>query len=253
MEDNPRPAEDVVEALRAAAAARPEQVVLLPGVDDAAMDAWTAPPPERLRAVFRQTAGFWLRDWSNDELDLFGPLHDMNRDAPEATGADRCGAAGTYRVVHTNAAAMTYYVDVDPQTGEWGRVFYFHREADAGLVASDLSTWLYKLAEVVRYAVGVAADGDNHVFAEAFSERFFEWGGRRKVDPVAAEEANEHLPPGIDGRCAGADALVADLRRVEYPTEIMFGAPGGDPRKGLLGPTYYRYDNGRFLVAVDLD
>ncbi|WP_214406214.1 hypothetical protein [Pseudonocardia lacus] len=91
-------------------------VTLVPGIAHGVMDGWPVTLPEGIRALFREVGGIRVKDW---EEFLF-TRHCA--DVGECTHCLRAGggAENTFWVVHTNAAAETYYVDVDPQSGRWG-------------------------------------------------------------------------------------------------------------------------------------
>lgn len=167
--DLPTPRQ-VVAALRSAADASDGGIVLLPGISDNAMDAWEVPVPEDIRAIARETGGFAPVGWNGepDRFEAFSFEHEFN-----AEPNHRCGPPGTFRVLHTNGAAETYYVDVDPDTGEWHGVFALWDSLNARFEAPSLAHWLLDLADGVRRAADAVRAGCYEDFDDAFSEWFF--------------------------------------------------------------------------------
>ncbi|MEY9214294.1 hypothetical protein ABH917_003740 [Thermobifida halotolerans] len=164
--------EEVAARLRAAAASAPKgSVALLPGLTDEELDSWEAPVPEEIRILLRRTSG--LRITSGVREKHFGPAHPVNS-APEDPNHLCSGDPGTFRVVHVDdGTGDTYYVDVDPATGAWGRVFSFHVEVISEVVAPSLLHWLEDLSDYVSRASSETAKGYFTSFREAFNAWFF--------------------------------------------------------------------------------
>ncbi|MFF5767258.1 hypothetical protein ACFY8F_32615 [Streptomyces tanashiensis] len=250
--------QEVVRALREASAAE-ESVRLGEGVDDEEMDGWGVPVPEPIREICRRVGALHVGGHGD-----FGALY---RSAAVSSGATwRCGEPGSFRVVHTNASAETYYVDIDPATGAWGPVFKFWENHGAELVAPSLQHWLVTVAGLVRYAArdGEHFDGFSTAFLNWFTGDFADAGDEFPEDsPAALARAAEPattLPLTVEAACASGDpvlarvgsrlpesALLADLRGAAGPTEVPFGRhpqwPGGTP-------VYGRFHGGSILVAV---
>ncbi|MFJ7157276.1 hypothetical protein ACIQUQ_20300 [Streptomyces sp. NPDC101118] len=252
---------DVVGALREAAGAE-ESVRLGDGVTDAEMDGWGVPVPGPVREVCRRAGLLQVGDH-----DAFGAPHPAGSGRPGAGW--RCGEPGSYRIVHTNAGAETYYVDVDRGTGAWGPVFGFREGHGAELVAPSYQHWLVGVAGVVR----CAARYEEH-FGD-FATAFLNWFTGDFAD--AGEEFPEDAPeavaaarePGTVGVMTVAEALgsgdpvlvdagsrlperalLADLRSASGPVAVPFGRspawPGGTP-------VYQRFHGGLVLAAVAAD
>ncbi|MFG2327988.1 hypothetical protein ACGFMM_00025 [Streptomyces sp. NPDC048604] len=250
--------QDVVQVLRDASEAE-QSVRLGEEVSDEEMDGWGVPVPEPIREICRRAGA--LQVGGHGE---FGPSY---RAPGVGEGAAwRCGDPGSFRIVHTNASAETYYVDVDPATGAWGPVFRFWENHGAELVAPSLPHWLVSVAGLVR----CAARDEEHfgdfstAFLNWFSGDFADAGDEFPEDaPEALARAAEPATAGPvtvrEARASGdpvlADAgsrlpegaLLADLRGATGPTAVPFGRhpgwPGGTP-------VYRRFHGGAILAAV---
>jgi hypothetical protein len=249
--------QDVVQALWDASNAE-ESVRLGEGVGDEEMDGWGVPVPEPIREICRR-AGML-------EVGGHGEFGAAYRSGAVSGGAAwRCGKPGSFRVVHTNACAETYYVDIDPVTGAWGPVFKFWEDHGAELVAPSLQHWLVTVAELVKCAAEDAEHFDSFstAFLNWFSGDFADAGDEFPEDsPAALARAAgpvTAMPVTAEAARASGDAvladvgsrlpegaLVADLRGAAGPTEIPFGRhpgwPGGTP-------VYARFHNGTILTA----
>jgi hypothetical protein len=237
---------EVITVLREAAATAPEGTVrLLLGLTDEAMDSWNVPVPEDIRTILREVGG--LRIGGDNEAapdpatiprdrEDFTPDHQFNG----TQYADVCGEEGTYRVVHDNASGATYYVDIHPDTGTWGRVFMWQRDGDADLLAETFPGWLLELARYVRNAASNLQSGYFDSFSDAYWAWFF---AEFEVDPCppgadAEEQARnatviqtaeamdlrESSDPELAGlaRTLPDDAEVADLRHITAPARVTF-------------------------------
>lgn len=262
--DPPTP-QQVVAALRAAAEASDGGIVLLPGISDSAMDAWDAPVPEDIRAIARETGGFAPVGWNGepDRFEAFSFEHEFN-----AEPNHRCGPPGTFRVLHTNGVAEAYYVDVDPDTGDWHGVFALWDSLNARFEAPSLAHWLLDLADGVRRAADAVRAGCYEDFDDAFSEWFF----GQPADPDAeavrgwADREELRLPraPVVDAPTARASAdpvlaeaaaqlpdcaSLADLRKAVGRTYVStIDLPGMG-----IDAAFRRFHRGRILAAVPWD
>ncbi|MFF0561644.1 hypothetical protein [Streptomyces sp. NPDC004266] len=250
--------QDVVQALREASDAE-ESVRLGDGVDDEEMDGWGVAVPEPVREVCRRVGALHVGGHGD-----FGASYPSG--AVSGGAAWRCGEPGSFRVVHTNAYAETYYVDIDPATGAWGPVFKFWESHGAELVAPSLQQWLVTVGELVEHA---ARDAEHF---DGFSTAFLNWfsGDFADADDEFDEDSPAALartagpattqPVTIEAACASGDpvlahvgsqlpqgALLADLRATTGPTRVPFGRhpmwPGGTP-------VYGRFHNGTILTAI---
>ncbi len=248
----------VVQALQDAARAE-ESVRLGEGVSDEEMDGWGVPVPEPIRKICRHTGAL--------HVGAHGEFGASRRSVADSAGAARrCGEPGSFRIVHSNASAETYYVDVDPATGTWGPVFTFWEAHGAELVAPSLQHWLVTVAGLVRYAVRDAEhfDGFPTAFANWFSGDFADAGAEfpedspealaRAAEPTTAtvlsvEEARASGDPTLArlGSRLPVGALLADLRGAAGPTGVPFGR---DPRWPGGTPVYGRFHGGTLLTAT---
>ncbi|WP_418960195.1 hypothetical protein [Streptomyces tritici] len=250
--------QDVVQALRKAAEAE-ESVRVGEGLSDEELNGWGVPIPGPVREICRRAGVLQV-----DGHGAFGAAYPAR--AVGGGAAWRCGEPGSYRVVHTNAWAETYYVDVDPTTGAWGPVYAFGEAHGAELVAPSLPHWLVTVAGLVRYAARDAEHFDDFstAFGNWFSGDFADAGDEfpedapealaRAAEPATAETLTVHHAR-TSGDPALADAgsrlpegaLLADLRGASGPTRIPFGRhpqwPGGTP-------AYRRFHGGTILAAV---
>ncbi|MGW7173859.1 hypothetical protein [Streptomyces xanthophaeus] len=250
--------QDVVEALREASGTE-ESVCLGAGVNDAEMDGWGVPVPEPIRAICRRVGALHVGDHGE-----FGAPY--RSQAVTGGVAWRCGEPGSFRIVHTNACAETYYVDVDPATGAWGPVFKFWENHGAELVAPSLQHWLVTVAGLVTYAArdtehfggfstaflnwftGDFADAGDE-FPEDSPEAAARAAGPATARPITVEEARASGDPALAdlGTRLPEGALLADLRGATGPTGVPFGRhpgwPGGTP-------VYGRFHGGTILTAA---
>ncbi|UOE19114.1 SMI1/KNR4 family protein [Thermobifida halotolerans] len=259
--------EEVAARLRAAAASAPKgSVALLPGLTDEELDSWEAPVPEEIRILLRRTSG--LRITSGVREKHFGPAHPVNS-APEDPNHLCSGDPGTFRVVHVDdGTGDTYYVDVDPATGAWGRVFSFHVEVISEVVAPSLLHWLEDLSDYVSRASSETAKGYFTSFREAFNAWFFgdfsEAGpgyphqdpavlARQRepvdVDPLDVPTARALPDPDLAAvaRHLPDKALLADLRDVPAPAWIPFE---DHPDWYPPAARYRRFHGSDFLAAI---
>ncbi|KFG06359.1 hypothetical protein IQ61_25345 [Streptomyces scabiei] len=248
----------MVQAMRGASDAE-ESVRLGEGVGDEEMNGWGVSVPEPIREICRRSGVLQVGPHGE-----FGAAYRSG--AVNGGAVRRCGKPGSFRVVHTNAAAETYYVDIDPGTGAWGPVFKFWEDHGAELVAPSLAHWLVTVAELVKRASedaehfggfstaflnwfsGDFADADDE-FPEDSPAALARAAGPVTAMPVTAEAARasgDAVLADIGSRLPER-ALVADLRRADGPTEIPFGR-----HPGWAGgtPVYHRFHNGTILAAV---
>ncbi|QIS19261.1 SMI1/KNR4 family protein [Nocardia terpenica] len=244
----------VIAELRETAAAAGDLLRLDPGITDEAMDAWPVPVPETVRALLRAIGGIRITTYYTerpggrlDEHISFGDQLNQPGDRSMTWYAEHAGGEGTHWFVHAGTEGSFTYVDVDPGSGDWGPVFVFWDAADTVRAADSLPDLLLRIAADVRGALA-EANGDPHVFVEAFDER----AGARYTDAVdrsavRASEARTGPDPALAAAAADLpdEALVADLGaagqavRVDFFPLVTFG--------------YRRAAGGRVLAAVPWD
>ncbi|WP_157129668.1 SMI1/KNR4 family protein [Thermobifida halotolerans] len=259
--------QQVVAALRSAAEASDGGVVLLPGISDSAMDAWEAPVPEDIRATAREIGGFAPVGWNGkpDLFEAFGFENEFNAEPDH-----RCGPPGTFRVLHTNGLAEAYYVDVDPETGEWHGVFSLWDSIDATFEAPSLPQWLCHLADGIRRSAGAVRAGCYRRLEEAFfhwfratapesgnAEAFRDWAerefvrlvpGKGVIDAPAARASADPVLAEVGAQLPDC-ASVIDLRGINAHTSIeTIDSPGMGIDAG-----FRRFHHGRILAAVPWD
>lgn len=173
-------AQAAVARLRAVAAESDGRIRLEPGISDEVMDGWQVPVPADVRLIAGEIGVIWFDEYDAIEFD-----HPRNDD-PEPRPAD---APESYWILHTNAAAETYYAEVDPDTGAWGRICYYWEDHSITWVAANLAAWLLFVAEGLHLALRI--DGGDMVpeLAEAgyvdaedletltFEQAFTDWFG----------------------------------------------------------------------------
>lgn len=253
-------AEAVVTRLRAVAAASEGAVRLGPGLSDEAIDEWNVVAPADIRVLAREVGEIWF-----DDYDPITFAH------PENSAPTYCrgGAAGTWWALHSNAAAETYYADIDSETGTWGKVFSHWEDNSATLVAASVLDWFEQLAEGLDLAVRVAAGErpvelaadleDEEVEELDFDMVFRDWFFRgceyllldAEVTVAAVQVADARYSPDPEVAAVAAllpeDGELADLRNATYPTGVPFSYLGGGPA------AYRRLSGGAFLAAVPKD
>ncbi|HTJ68988.1 MAG TPA: hypothetical protein VL551_15745 [Actinospica sp.] len=120
------------------------------GVSDAAMDEWPAPVPEHIRVLAR--AASWCQV---GDIEPFGFLEVVNF---KGYMTHLLGPQTTWWALHANGATQTWYADIDPVSGQWGRVLCNDEEHEVGFRAPDVVTcfeWLADCVDVTRaYAAG---------------------------------------------------------------------------------------------------
>ncbi|WP_327097848.1 hypothetical protein OIE68_02920 [Nocardia vinacea] len=144
---------DMVEQARAAvarlqvvAAESDGRVRLGPGIADKVMDSWQVPVPPDVRLIAGEVGAIWFDEYDAIEFD-----HPRNDD-PEPRPAQ---APQRYRILHTNSAAETYCAEVDPETGAWGRIFYYWEDHSITWVAENLAAWLLFVAHGLDLALRI--------------------------------------------------------------------------------------------------
>ncbi|MEV4946860.1 hypothetical protein [Streptomyces sp. NPDC053755] len=228
-------------------------------MSDAEMDGWGVPVPEPVREICRRVGV--LHVGGHGEFGAPYPSAAVGGGA-----AWRCGEPGSFRVIHTNAGAETFYVDVDPVTGAWGPVFTFWETHGAELVAPSLQHWLVTVAGLVTCAARDAEhfDGFSTAFLNWFSGDFADAGDDFPEDspealacaaapasaaPITVAEARASGDPALAGLGSRLPegALLADLRGATRRTSVPFGRhpqwPGGTP-------VYGRFRGGTLLTAT---
>lgn len=244
-----------VARLRAVAADSGGLVRLDAGLPDAVLDQWHVPVPDDIRLLAGEIGAVWFDEYS--------PITFSH---PENTRTQYCraGDRNTYWVLHSTAAADTYYVNIDPRTGAWGQVFSHWENNSAKLIAPTLTGWLLGLTTGLDLALR-AARGEHvrglHKDLEAddlaeltFNQLFDDWFGNHGEffaprAQLRATITEIGVAPDLDAELAElfsrlpGGALVADLRSPHYPTEIPFELPGETA-------VYRRLNSGRFLAAI---
>lgn len=248
-------AEHAITRLRAVAARSGGAVRLGPGIADETIDGWPVPVPADIRLLAREIGEIWF-----DDYDPITFRHPENSEVRYC----RAGAAGTWWALHRNSAAETYYADIDPATGAWGRVFYHWENNASTLVAPSVADWFRTAADGLELAVRAAAgervdelaglddeEIDELDFTTAFADWWFRSGEVFDLDDSAkavsllASDARHSLDPDLAAAAATLreDAVLADLRDPTYPTFVSFN----EFRGGTA--TYRRISGGAFLVA----
>ncbi|MGV9413557.1 hypothetical protein ACWDOP_26960 [Nocardia sp. NPDC003693] len=253
-------AEHAVARLRAAAAAATGAVRLEPGLPDEVIDAWPVPVPAEIRVLAREIGAVWF-----DEYDPITFSHKENSEPAYC----RAGDPGTWWALHDNSSADTYYVDIDPETGAWGRVFSHWEDNSSLLIAPTLTDWFLSLADGIELATRVsggervehlAYDLDDDDLADLdFETVFRDWFQRNSeyilaedepsLPSLLASEARYYPDPDL---AAAAEflpegAVLCDLRDPAYPTHISFF----EMRGGTA--TYRRLRGGTFLAAIPIE
>lgn len=239
--------DEVIARLEALAADSGGQVELAPPVSGEEISSWTTNVPDDFRAFLERTAGFTvggrphvfdfnLPDNHVPVVNEYWPLQDESASW----------------ILHSDGSATTYYVDVDPESGAWGRVFSFWEEPYARLVAPDVLTWVDNLVTGMRLALEAAQSEID--LRRAFSEWLY--GAENSlsrhpsavVEPLPVATARTSNDTRLAETAAGLpdDAFLADLRAAAYPTEVPFArvVPVGEV------VTYTRFHNGGFLAAT---
>ncbi|MGX1810272.1 hypothetical protein ACWIGI_31540 [Nocardia sp. NPDC055321] len=253
-------AEHAVARLRAAAAAATGAVRLEPGLPDEVIGAWPVPVPAEIRVLAREISAIWYDDYD--------PITFSHKANGERTYC-RAGAEDTRWMLHSNAAADTYYVDVDPGTGDWGRVFSHWEDNSSTLVAASLTDWFLALADGIELAARVCGgehvedldpDLDEDYLADLdFETVFLDWFQRTgeilltdETPSAAGQSAFDarYSPDPETAAFAAAlpeSAVLADLRAAGYPTYVSFNELAG----GIA--EYRRVGGGSFLAAIPVD
>ncbi|MGW4249336.1 hypothetical protein [Nocardia sp. NPDC004722] len=247
-------AEAVVTRLRTVAAASEGAVRLGPGLSDEAIDEWNVVAPADIRLLAQEIGEIWFDDY--DPITFTQP----------ANSSCRGGASGTWWQLHRNAAAETYYADIDPETGRWGRVFSHWEDDSAALVAESVLGWFESLAEGLDLAVRISG-GERHPdlheeldeddlgeldFEDVFTDWFHRGGdvlamdAEKTVAPISVADARYSPDPEVVAVAAALpeDGALADLREAGYPTSVPFGNLRSGPAR------YRRFSGGAFLAVV---
>lgn len=239
--------DEVIARLEALAADSGGRVELAPPVSREEISSWTMRVPDDFRAFLERTSGFTvgghphvfdlnLPDNHEPVVNEYWPLQDESASW----------------ILHSDGSATTYYVDVDPESGAWGRVFSFWEEPYARMVAPDVLTWVDNVVTGTRLALETAQQGTD--LRRAFSEWLYGAEGSLSRHPsdvvepmpvVEARTSDDALVAEI-ASCLPDDAFLADLRTAGYPTEVPFArvVPAGEV------VTYTRFHNGSFLAAA---
>jgi hypothetical protein len=239
--------DEVIARLAALAAGSGGQVELAPPLSGQEISSWATSVPDDFRALLERTSGFTvgghphvfdfnLPDNHVPVVNEYWPLQDESASW----------------ILHSDGSATTYYVDVDPESGAWGRVFSFWEEPYARLVAPDFLTWIDNLVTGVRLTLEAAQPGTD--LRRAFSEWLYGADDSLSrhpldvVEPLPVATARTSGDPRLAEVAAGlpGDAFLADLRTAAYPTEVPFArvVPIGEV------VTYTRFHNGGFLAAA---
>lgn len=233
------PTETVLARMRAVAERSEGRLMLSPGVTDERMDAWPVPVPAAVRALLRETGGFTLTP-SRDPVDFDHPLN-------SATGFRREGPVGTHWIIWDDGSCNIHYVDVDPETGSWGRVFSSWEDESAKLEASDLAGWIGSHLDAVESALTELAEADeDDDLEQLFLDEFWDaLPSKPKVLDIPVPQARLSPDPLVADIACGLpeSARLADLRAC--------ADTGFVPFDGLPGPVMYqRFHEGTFLAAI---
>uniref|UniRef100_UPI003F49249D hypothetical protein n=1 Tax=Actinomadura sp. CA-154981 TaxID=3240037 RepID=UPI003F49249D len=239
--------DEVVARLEALAADSGGQVRLAPPVSGEEISSWTTGVPGDVRAFLERTSGFTVGGHPH--------VFDFNlpdNHVPVANEYWPLQDASASWLLHTDGSATTYYVDVDPESGAWGRVFSFWEQPYARLVAPDFLTWVDNLATGIRLSLEAARPGTD--LRRAFAEWLYDAEDSLSrhpsdvVEPMPVATARTSGDAQVAETAAGLpdDAFLADLRTATYPTEIPFArvVPVGE------AVTYTRFHSGGFLAAT---
>ncbi|WP_146779064.1 SMI1/KNR4 family protein [Actinomadura craniellae] len=215
---------------------------------DDEMSAWPVGVPEEVRAFLRRAGGFTIGD-GRHVFDFNLPDNHL----PVANEYWPLQDASASWILHSDGSATTYYVDIDPESGAWGRIFSFWEEPYARLVAPGFLSWVGNLVMGVDSALEAARSTGTAV-GPAFSDWLFNSDDSLSRHPSAGAEP---LPVPV-ARTSGDteiaevaarlpdDAFLADLRAAVYPTEVPFAdvLPIGET------VTYSHFHGGGFLAAT---
>lgn len=228
-------------------------VTLLPGIPDRQLSSSPIPVPDNIRAFLREVSGFTI----NDNILEFNFNRPENY-TPATNEVWPLGSDPTSWILHSDGSATTYYADVDPERGTWGRIFSFWEDPYSTLIAPSFMSWVDNLSIGIDHTLEAVSRTDHpgeHVRA-AFSEWLFgseDSLARRSsrvasMIPLPALEAQSSDDPEIADVASQLpdDAFLADLRVAEFPTEVNFEAifPVGEYIK------YQRLRSGTFLAAT---
>ncbi|MBF6351159.1 hypothetical protein IU448_19380 [Nocardia flavorosea] len=253
-------AEEAIGRLRAVAAASDGKVRLGPGTPDDVIDTWPVPVPSDIRLLAREIGAISFDDHAPV---TFG--HPENTE----TRCCRAGAPATWWALHDNAAAETYFADIDSETGAWGPVFCHWEDNTCTLVAPSVSDWFAALAEGLDLSLRVAGGeqvedlvldlDDDDRYDLDFETVFRDWWTNTAEILLPRDESTATTLDALSARrCSDTElaaaaatlpdeALIADLRAPQYPTFIPFDAlPGGSAH-------YRRFGGGTFIAAVPAD
>lgn len=228
----------------------PGAVRLTPGAGEGEIGGWGVPlPPEVRRLVGRVRA---VRIGGREEYRL----------APErglATGGWAVGPPGSAHLLY-ETSEDTLFVDVDADTGAWGRVF-----AATGVfqetwayVAPSLVSWLTTLAcaglAALEHAGTEGPDGDNPpadnaTVLERLAETSHVVSYRPDLRGTPVGEARSGADPELAAVLTGLpdEALVVDLREVAAPATLHLPCPPGRPGGWV---EFQRRHGGRFAVGM---
>lgn len=241
--------EEVIARLEMLASDSGGRIELGPNVTDAEMLSWPVTPPTELRTLFRRVGGFKLGHYS------FDFNHQANHTPVVADDYYPLRDSSTSWVVDDGMGfSTTFYIDIDAETGEWGRVFSFWRDPYASLVAPNFLSWLDNLATGMATALEKSS-GTGGDLSEAFmewihesEESLFRDHHENAVDPVPVADAlaSDDTEMAEVAALLPAEAYLADLREAVYPTEVPFA-------RFMPIAAYSRFHGGRFLAAAPLD
>ncbi|MEU1540160.1 hypothetical protein ABZ461_18950 [Actinacidiphila glaucinigra] len=243
------------------AARAPGTVRLAPGADDPEVAAWGVPLPHEVRHLVGRVKSIRIGGLEEYRLAPERGLH---------PGGWAVGPPGTAHLLH-ESGGDTLFVDVDENTGAWGRVF-----AATGVfldtwayVAPSLVDWVTLLARAGLAALASRApeagrepgpgpasvpDGADGTLPEhaavlerlAETSHVFSYRPDLRGTPVgrARPEADPELAAVLTG--LPDDALVVDLRDVAHPATLHLPCPPG--LRGYV--EFQRRAGGRFAVGL---
>ncbi|MET9873688.1 hypothetical protein ABZZ36_03500 [Actinacidiphila glaucinigra] len=243
------------------AARAPGAVRLAPGADDAEVAAWGVPLPHEVRHLVGRVRSIRIGDLEEYRLAPERGLH---------PGGWAVGPPGTAHLLH-ESGGDTLFVDVDGDTGAWGRVF-----AATGVF---LDTWAYVAPSLVDWVTLLARAGlaaldrmapvagresgpgpvslperademvpEHAAVLERLAETSHVFSYRPDVRGTPVGRARPEADPELAAVLTGLpdDALVVDLREVAHPATLHLPCP-----PGLRGHVeFQRRAGGRFAVGL---
>ncbi|MGW3244660.1 hypothetical protein [Streptomyces sp. NPDC001070] len=227
----------------------PDTVRLTPGADDAEIAGWGVPLPGEVRRLVGRVRAIRIGGLEEYRLAPEGGL---------ASGGWAVGPPGSAHLLR-ESGGDTLFVDVDADTGAWGRVFaatgVFHDTW--AYVAPSLVDWVTLLARAGLAALertaaeperADAAVPDDTAVLERLAETSHVFSYRPDLRGTPVGQARPGADPELAGVLAGLpdEALVVDLREVTHPATLHLPCPPG--LRGYV--EFQRRVGGRFAVGL---